>query len=384
MQRADVVGPAFDSDVQHSHAAIGSFYFDEAVHLLEQETVFKNEWLFACHQNELPEVGDYRVQHIGDVSVLVARDQQRRLRAFHNVCQHRGHELTASTEGNTNVFTCPYHAWSYGLDGALRGAPKMRQVPGFCKDDVELSTVGLDIVEGFVFINLDASAAALSDSTPQFGAALRSMIAESESLHLAKTASFTINANWKIVTENFLEAYHVEFSGPAHRALGGLIDTDTYRFRLDGRIIEYTAKGAPLDQMPYEAHDDEAFTSSRGAPFHQLFLYPNMTFSVFPGTNMLFVYVMSPEDPRHTSEQIHYYTLDGELSPPSDQAERYISEQLNREDIALVEAVQRGVQSPGFRPGRFMVDIDQQESWGEQFVHHFISTHLEALGFGDD
>jgi len=104
-----------------------------------------------------------------------------------------------------------------------------------------------------------------------------------------------------------------------------------------------------------------------------------MTFSVFPGTNMLFVFSMRPAGPGMCAEEILYFALDDEMTEPSKTAEDYVSSQLNREDIALVESVQRGVRSRGYTPGRFMTDESKQAGWGEQFVHHFNSVHLDAL-----
>ncbi len=374
-----LAGPGFTADVHASTAAAGAFYYDEDLHLLEQKRVFARSWLYGCHRNEIPEPGDYLVRTIGGESVLLIRDNDGDVRGFYNVCQHRGHPL-AVTDGQTNrVLTCPYHAWSYGLDGRLRGAPKSREVPAFCRDDVALSPVAVEVIEAFVLVNLNPTAEPVTATAPSFAPALRSMAAETPSLQRAKTREFEIRANWKIVVENFLEAYHVEFTGPAHRSLGPLIDTDTYRYVINDRTIEYLAAGGPPDGLPYDAHREDDFTNAKGAPFHQLWLYPNTTFSVFPNTNMMFVFVMNPASPTTTAEQIHYFTLDGRLTGPSVSAEEYVSLQLNAEDVQLVESVQQGVSSPGYRPGRLMIDENLQASWSEQFVHHFVSTHLDAL-----
>lgn len=379
MDVRSLVGPGFDVDPTRSTAAIGSFYTDPAVLAVENERVFAREWSYVAHRSQLAETGDHLVVEVAGHSVVVVRNGDQ-VRAFHNVCQHRGHELVA-TDGHTpNVLVCPYHAWSYGLDGSLRGAPRMREVPDFDRTCVSLRPVRLDEVGGFLFVNLDDGARPLREVAPGFEPRLASMMGESAQLRLATESRFEIAANWKVVTENFLEAYHVEFSGPAHRALSAIIDPDTYAFELDGRVIEYTAAGGAPETLPYPVHDVEAFTSTRGRPFHQIFLYPNVTISVFPGTNMVFVFEMAPSGPETTAERIQYFTLDGTLPSPSAAAEAFISRQLNHEDIALVEGVQRGLRSPGYVPGRFMVDAERAAGWGEQFVHHFVLTHLRALG----
>ncbi len=376
--RDDIVGAAFTDSASTSHAPIGSYYTDPAVHALELDCVFGHEWNYVGHASEVAEAGAYLVRTIGRESVFVIRDSDDEIRAFYNVCQHRGHQLLDG-RGCTNVVVCPYHAWSYALDGALKGAPKMREVPGFDRSDVALAPVRLDVVAGFLFVNLDDAAPPLAEMAPRFEPILRSMVAEPEQLQPVKTKAFDIAANWKIVTENFLEAYHVEFSGPAHRGLVRIIDTATYEFDIDGRTIEYRARGGEPGTLPYDSNPDDAFVDAPGPPFHQVFLFPHMTFSVFPGTNMLFVFNMAPNGVDRCAEEITYFSLDPDLSEPSATAEDFVSEQLNAEDIALVEAVQRGVASAGYRPGRLMVDAEQRAGWGEQFVHHFNTLNLAAL-----
>ena len=378
-EREQLVGAGFAETAANSQAAHGRYYTDEAIYRLEVDRVFRREWSFVCHSTEIAEPGDYRVVEVGDESLYVIRGRDDEVRAFYNVCQHRGHQLLTGEGTIPNVVVCPYHSWSYGMDGNLRGAPKMRQVPNFCKADVALTPVRVETVGGFVFVCLDDTVPSLRERAPQFETILRSMVEEAAGLRFVQRRSYDIAANWKIVTENFLEAYHVEFSGPAHQALTRIIDTDTYRFELSGRTIEYTARGGEPDALPYESNPQPAFTNSRGAAFHQVFLYPHTTFSVFPGTNMLFVFNMRPDGPERCAEDITYYALDPSISDASQTAEAYISQQLNHEDVALVEAVQRGVRSKGYRPGRLMVDESQTESWGEQFVHHFNAVHLESL-----
>ena len=375
----DIVGPGFTEDARTSRAAIGRYYTDPVVHQIEQDRVFGHEWNYLGHHSELPDPGNYLVRDVAGESIYVIRGKDDELRAFFNVCQHRGHQLLQGQGTIGNVVVCPYHAWSYGTDGTLRGAPKMRHVPDFCAADVALTPVRLELIGGFMFANLDPDAPSLREMAPRFEPALLSMVAESADLHPVRTRSFEIAANWKVVTENFLEAYHVEFSGPAHQGLARVIDTETYEFDIDGRTIEYRAAGGAPDTLPYQSNPHDAFTNTANAPFQQIFLFPHTTFSVFPGTNLVFVYNMAPNGVDRCAEEITYFTLDAEMTEPSRTAEAYISEQLNEEDIALVEAVQRGVGSRGYRPGRLMVDAEEEEGWSEHFVHHFNQLNVAAL-----
>lgn len=375
-----LAGEAFTDDATNSHAANGRYYTDPEIHQLELDKVFGREWNYFCHQTQIPNQGDYMTGEVGGEALYVIRGKDDQIRAFFNVCQHRGHELLKEPSGNIrSVVVCPYHAWSYDLEGNLRGAPKMKEVAGFDRSAVRLSSIRVEVVGGFVFLNFDPDAPPFREMAPEFEPILTSMVEEVGKLQFVKRKDYDIAANWKIVTENFLEAYHVEFSGDAHVALGNIIDVDTYKFNISGRTIEYTAGGGAEEVLPYNANSADDFTNSKNAPFHQCFLYPHMTFSVFPGTNMMFVFNMRPSGPESTAEQIIYFTLDGSMSEPTATAEDYVSDSLNPEDIALVEAVQRGLRSKGYKPGRLMVDPEQQAAWGEQFIHHFNQLNLAAL-----
>jgi len=374
-----IVGEGFTDDATNSYAAEGRYYTDPDVHALELNKVFGREWNYVCHQSQIPNHGDYMVVEVAGQSLYVIRGKDDVIRAFFNVCQHRGHELLQSSGNIRSVVVCPYHAWSYDLTGKLRGAPKMKEVKGFDRSRFKLSEIRIEVVGGFVFLNFSADAPPFREMAPEFETIITAMVGEVENLQFVKKKDYDIKANWKIVTENFLEAYHVEFSGDAHVALGKIIDVDTYRFNISGRTIEYTARGGPADVLPYNSNQKDDFSNSRNAPFHQVFLYPHMTFSVFPGTNMMFVFNMRPNGPEKTAEEIIYFTLDGSMSEPTETAEAYVSDSLNPEDISLVEAVHRGLKSRGYVPGRLMVDEAMDAAWGEQFVHHFNLLNLQAL-----
>ncbi|GAA6165513.1 aromatic ring-hydroxylating dioxygenase subunit alpha [Pelagimonas sp. KU-00592-HH] len=380
----NIVGSGFTKDATHSQAAGGNFYTDPQFHQLELDRLFAREWNYFCHQSQIPNPGDFLTGVVSDEHIYVLRGKDGEIRTFYNVCQHRGHQLLKEPSGNIkSVVVCPYHAWSYDHEGNLRGAPKMKEVDGFDRSKVKLTQVRTEVIGGFVFINFDPDAKPFREMAPEFEPIITSMVTEVDKLQCVKIKPFEINANWKIVTENFLEAYHVEFSGDAHVALGNIIDIDTYRFNISGRTIEYTAGGGKEEVIPYQVNKEDDFINTRGAPFHQVFLFPHMSFSVFPGTNMMFVFNMRPNGPDHTSEEIIYFTLDGSMSPPTETAEEYVSDNLNPEDIELVEAVHRGVSSKGFVPGRLMVDPDKKAAWGEQFIHHFDTLVLDAIERGE-
>src|SRR6202011_1188720 len=120
----------------------------------EQKKIFSKHWLLVGHQSQIAKAGDYFVAEVAGESLIVTRDQRPTIHGFYNVCRHRGTRLKEDACGHASAIQCPYHAWTYGLDGRLIGAPHMDEVPGFDKADYSLHAVNLGLWEGFIFVNL--------------------------------------------------------------------------------------------------------------------------------------------------------------------------------------------------------------------------------------
>lgn len=375
-----LAGPGFTDDPGQSFTPEGAFYFDPALYADEVRGIFRRSWQYFCHQSQIPVAGDYVTGEVGEQSVYVMRGNDGAIRGFFNVCQHRAHQLL-SGEGNVkHTIRCPYHSWTYELDGALRGAPMCEQVAGFRREDVRLKSIGVDVIGGFVFVNLDPAATPLSVSDPHFGQKLLAMCPEAGSLRFVKRQDFAIRANWKVVAENFLENYHSFYSGPAHRQLSDVIDQSTYRWSIEGKVIEFLGRGGTGDKLPYRL-DGEAGSrfSGRNDGFQIVFLWPNMAFLIIPGASMLLVFLMNPTGPETTAEPLLYFGLDGAMDEGTASAVDWFNEVLGPEDVELVESVQRGLHSLGYSRGRLMADPAQQEAWSEHFLHHFNRLNIAAV-----
>lgn len=377
-QLRKIAGEGFTDDATNSFTPDGEFYFDEAIYRAEQRDIFSRHWLYFCHQSQIPEAGDYIVGEIAGQSVYVIRGKDGSVLGFFNVCQHRAHQLLTGSGNVRNVMRCPYHSWVYDIEGNLRGAPKAECVSGFSKEDVKLSPIGVNVVGGFVFVNLDSGAVPLSQAVPLFGEKLLEMCPESPQLKYAKRQDFEIRANWKVVVENFLENYHSFYSGPAHGQLSDIIDQETYAWTIDGKVIEFLGKGGAAEKLPYELHDARRFTG-RAEGFQIVFLWPNVAFLLLPGASMMLVFLVNPTGPETTAEPLLYFGLDGDMDRGTAAAVDWFNNRLGPEDVSLVESVQRGLHSMGYKRGRLMVDPDQAEAWSEHFIHHFNTLNVQAL-----
>ncbi|MGH9749488.1 MAG: aromatic ring-hydroxylating oxygenase subunit alpha [Candidatus Polarisedimenticolia bacterium] len=184
-----------------------TYYTDPSILAREWERIFKRSWQYVGREDRLPEPGDHLTLEVGDESVLMVRDRDRRLRAFYNVCRHRGSRLCGVEAGRgASSFQCSYHAWTYGLDGRLAGAPGLKGVEGFRKEDFGLVPVPLEVWRGFVFIRLQAEGeplAAQLGSMP--GRVTRYPL---EGLKVERRTVQEVGANWKILFENYHECYH--------------------------------------------------------------------------------------------------------------------------------------------------------------------------------
>src|SRR3954463_3855159 len=172
----------------------------------ELANVFSRQWVLVGHQSEVAAPGDFFVADVAGESVIVTRDRNNEVRGFYNVCRHRGTRLCEDERGRSATIQCPYHAWTYGLDGRLVGAPHMDEVADFKRENYSLLPVNIGVWEGFIFLNLSEDPTALEE----WFAPLRGKFAEWKlgELRSAKRVIYDVKANWKLMFENYAECYH--------------------------------------------------------------------------------------------------------------------------------------------------------------------------------
>ncbi|MFD2844996.1 aromatic ring-hydroxylating oxygenase subunit alpha [Paracoccus cavernae] len=173
---------------------------------LELSEIFGKEWVCVGHASGLPNVGDYLTFDLAGQPIVVIRDREQGIRAFSNVCLHRMSTLVEGT-GNKRVLVCPYHAWTYGLDGQLRGAPFMAETTGFCKENYKLPAIRCEEWKGWIYVTLDNDRPSLASGLGELDA----MIApyEVENYQECFRETHVWDTNWKVLAENFMESYHL-------------------------------------------------------------------------------------------------------------------------------------------------------------------------------
>ena len=313
------------------------WYTDEQLLQRERARIFARSWQYAGRAEQVAEPGSFLATDAGGVPILVTRDAEGMLRAFVNVCRHRGAVLTEGC-GTRSTIQCHYHAWTYDLDGSLRSAPRTDREPGFDRSDWSLLPASVGTWGPFLFVNPDAGAEPLADALGELPALLAEVI-DVDSLVFHSRVEFGANANWKVVVENFLECYHC---ATAHPAFAADVDVHPDRYRLE-------------HHPTFSAQFCRQRSSGDGGQFH--LLYPNTGVNVFPGPPNLSIGPIAPNGAARTERYLDYF-----FAPDVDDAWRAAffayDDQIGREDTALVESVQRGMASGMLEHGRLLADAE--------------------------
>ena len=310
-------------------------WYTDAGHLrAEQERIFRPAWHYVGHFGRLPEPPSYFASVSGGIPVVVTRDREGELRAFVNVCRHRGSEVAAG-EGRRESLPCPYHAWTYNLDGVLRAAPRADREPGFDAGDVSLVALRLETWGPFLFVNADAAAPPLADALAGLALAV-----DPATLVFRERIEYALAANWKIAVENYLECYHCPVAHPGFSRLVD-VDPDSYVLAGDGPVWSQHGRGR----------------EGEGAcEFH--LVWPALKLNVYPGFANLSIGPVWPESPERTVGFLDYF-LGADVDEAAVRDLIAFDDQVGREDTALVESVQRGVRTGLVERGRLLPESER-------------------------
>jgi phenylpropionate dioxygenase-like ring-hydroxylating dioxygenase large terminal subunit len=338
------------------------WYSDPAVLRLERERVFRRTWQYAGRADQAAEAGSFFTCDLGGTPVVVVRGKDGELRAFLNVCRHRG-SLVCEGEGRRETLQCPYHAWTYDLDGSLRAAPRSDREPGFEREGLGLLPVAVDTWGPFVFANPDAGAQPLADTLGELPELLAASGLDLDSLRFLKRSESAYEANWKVCCENYLECYHCQV---AHPGFSKVVDVS-----VDAYVLEesrwFSTQYGPVRET-WKGDFDPRGPVARGQ-FH--FVWPNLTINVMPGHPNLSIGPVLPAGPEHTTRFLDYF-----VGPDVD--ETWIRDmlefdgQVGAEDTVLVERVQRGLRGGGLEHGRLLPE-------SERLIAHFQGLLVDAL-----
>jgi len=335
-----------------------SWYVDPAFHAFDRERIFAGSWQYVGHEAQLPNPGDYLSAEVAGNPLVVVRGGDGVVRAFYNVCRHRGGPLVMDAGGCTKVLQCKYHGWTYRLDGSLRGVPRFNRTELFDKADYGLVAVTLQIWQGLLFVHLGGDppplAVILDGITERIGAIdLRAM-------RFFRRVPYDVDCNWKVYVDNYLEGYHIPL---VHPDLLNVLDVRRY---VTETHPTYSLQYSPFRQAdaanPYGIEDGRAF---------YYFVFPNAMLNILPGR--LQTNVVLPLAPARCRVLFDYFYTDVTTPEAIAKIEEDVafSDQVQQEDAEICAYVQRGLQSRAYDRGRFSVEA-------EEGVYHFQCLLKEA------
>lgn len=339
-----------------SHTLPGRYFTSPEIFAEERDTIFLRRWMCVGRADAIPRPGDYVLRQIGTASVVVVRDQQGAIRAYHNTCRHRGTRLCEEAAGNVGSrITCPYHAWVYALDdGRLIGAPSTSDIEGFDKASYPLFGVAAAEWEGFVFVNLAtdpepfaAAFAPLDERVARFNLSR---------LVVARQIEYDVQCNWKLLFQNYSECYHCT---PVHPALVELSpatsgENDLYEGPiLGGFMVLHEATGSmTMSGRACGVPVGNALTPEDHKRVYYYSIFPTMLLSLHPDYVMFHtLWAVDPGRTRITCAwMFHPASLAGGYDPEDGIA---FWDMTNRQDWHICEQSQLGVMSPAYTPGPY-------------------------------
>lgn len=337
-----------------AHALPAPAYVDPQLAAREREAVFARSWQLVAHASALQASGDHVVADVAGVPLVVVRGEDGSLRALHNVCRHRAGPLALCDGRGAKALHCKYHGWTYTLAGQLRSAPEMAAAAGFDVASVRLPQAHVAQWHGLVFVALKP-AASLEDTLG--GITQRLAGHDLAAYRFATRVSYTVACDWKAYVDNFLEGYHLPH---VHPGLNRLLDYRSYRTELSAW---HSLQWSPLEQS-------SNFYGSGDALYY--FVWPNTMLNILPGrlqTNR--VVPLAPGRCRVDFD--YYYPADDSQAEAARRAQDLaFSDEVQHEDIAICEAVQRGLASGSYVAGRI-------NPVRESGVHHFHELWRRAL-----
>ena len=339
------------SDIEPQRSLEARYYTDPAIFENEMNGLLSRTWQFACHSNQIPNVGDYIAFEIAGQNLFAIRGSDDVIRTFYNVCMHRAHELVQG-QGNARVVVCPYHQWSYELTGGLRAGPNIKSVPGFDRSEICLTDVRTEDFNGFIFVNLDNDAAPMDDWYPGVREEIAEYVPNHDKLSPLEWVECPEKCNWKVSVENYSECYHCPQCHPTFAQ--GLIKPETYDIQpMDkGYTLRHLTECQSLDKMTYPIDLD---SNEHAGEYRSWFLWPMFSFQGYPG-NVLNTYHWRASDPDNCTVFRGWYTEGGQEDKVIRDLAVQDCETTVEEDIHLVESVQRGLKSKGYVPGPLVLD----------------------------
>jgi choline monooxygenase len=366
--KTDTVGRRDLADaLERGYTLPADWYTEAAVFQAEKARIFRRSWQFVGLTERLNQKGDFVTYEAGDVPVLVVRDDEAQLRAFANVCRHRGSQLVLDRAGNRKSIQCHYHAWTYGLNGALRAAPGEKLEPGFDRTEYSLVPVAVDTWGPFVFVNPDADGPPLAEVLGDLPRLVDETGIDLNALRGRRSDMYEIAANWKVVVDNFLECYHCPV---AHPGFADLLDLNDYHIR---EYEHFSTQSAAVKESARKGKQNLYAIGEGVEDGFYAYLWPNFMINVYPGPGNVSLNLILPVSEGRTRARYEYCFVDAVDDVTVEEFVAFI-DQVQREDTVLCESVQRGLQSGFFDQGRLLLSRERALRHFQKLVYRSLTA----------
>jgi choline monooxygenase len=351
-----------DADISRAWTIPARYYYDPVIAEREKEVIFGSTWQVVGHRDQIPNPGDYFTTELVGEPLLIVRGAGGELRGFYNVCRHRAGP-PAEGCGSRKLFRCGYHGWTYDLNGKLISAPEFEDVQAFDPAEFTLTSVRTEQWSGLIFVNLDPNAETLVQSLGEF--ARQAERFGFDQMKLFERRSYEMKCNWKTYVDNYLEGYHLP---SVHPGLNRELDYNAYVVEPYERHIRQFSpiRGTqPGDALPrrYQEAREELTTD-------YFWIFPNWMLNCYPDNVSL--NIVLPLNTERSLAIFEWYLPENDLGAQAARDSVAFSDQIQIEDVAICEIVQKNLRSRSYDRGRFSVKQ-------EKGVHAFHRMYAEGM-----
>jgi choline monooxygenase len=353
-----------DAPLPEARTPPASWYVDPRILELERRIVFARNWHFVGRADQVREPGQYLTCDVAGDPIVVVRSKDNVLRGFFNVCRHHAAAVAAMPEGKTESFRCPYHGWTYNLDGALILTPEFAGVHHFDRTTNGLVPIETAVWEDWVFARLEKGMPSLEEC---LGADLIGKVAQLglQELQWTERRTYTLHCNWKVFIDNYLDGgYHVPH---IHRGLDSVLNAAQYTVETGPR---FCLQSSPVSS---EKADEQTAAVRGGSRALYYWIYPSFMINWYEG--VMDTNIVRPRGVDETEVIFDFYFTDTSArARERNLASAALSERIQAEDVAICESVQRGLASRAFTTGRLSV----RREAGEHLFHRLLYTDLKS------
>jgi choline monooxygenase len=339
-----------------------AWYTDQRIFDLEKRTVFSNSWQFGARADQLAQAGDFVTAQIAGEPIVIVRGADDQVRAFFNVCRHHAAAVMTEPAGRASQLRCPYHGWTYSLEGELKGTPDFTGVCDFDKSQNGLAPVDVAAWEKWIFVRVNRHDAGVSVTESDLALQIRSL--SLESVDWFERRRYELNCNWKVFVDNYLDGgYHVPH---LHKGLDSVLDYSNYTIENGERHCLQTSPMVSRDR-------DEVSAVRRGQRAFYYWLYPNFMLNYYEGT--LDTNLVRPLAIDRTEVIFDFYFTDvSTAARERNRASVSVGDRIQQEDLDICESVQRGLSSRAYDAGRLSV----RREAGEHLFHRLLHSDLKS------